>query len=250
MTVRFYAQLNDFLPRSRRGVRFVHRLRAPASVKDTIEALGVPHPEVDLILVNGAPADYSTRVDDADDLAIYPSFRWLPLDGITTVGAVPPDATRFAVDVHLSRLASLLRLAGFDAIVVADDAALAGMGGEPARVVLTRDVALLKRGVVRYGHWVRSTNPERQLSEVVERFGISDAVAPFTRCTQCNTPLIDAAPADVADRIQPCTRAEFNQFRECPGCRRVYWKGSHYPRLLATLERAVGRVTARRNLSS
>jgi uncharacterized protein with PIN domain len=242
VTVRFYGALNDFLPRARRGVRFAHHLRAPASVKDTIEAIGVPHPEVDLILLNGDPVDFSALVSGDDDLSVYPRFVGIELDAVTHVGEMPADATRFALDVHLSKLASWLRLAGFDVVVIADDAELAKSGGEDARIVLTRDVALLKRGIVRYGAWIRSTDPEWQLAEVLQRFDLAPAVSPFTRCMQCNSPLVTADAAAVSDRLPPRTRERFSNFRECSGCGRVYWQGSHYPRLCAALELAVSRA--------
>jgi uncharacterized protein with PIN domain len=242
VTVRFYGPLNDFLPRARHGRRFVHRLRAPASVKDTIEALGVPHPEVDVILVNGRAVDFTARVDDHDDLAVYPPFTSIPLDGVTRVGVVPANPPRFAVDIHLSKLASWLRLAGLDTVVIADDGELARVGGDEDRIVLTRDVALLKRSAVRCGHWIRHTDPEWQLVEVLRSFDVARAVAPFTRCMACNTPLTAADTSAVSDRVPECARELFREFSECPGCRRVYWQGSHYPRLRAALERAAARA--------
>ena len=241
MTVRFYGALNDFLPHVRRGTRFVHHLRDRASAKDTIEALGVPHPEVDLILLNGQPAAFTASVTNDDDLAVYPPFAAIPLDGVTRVGLIPPDPPRFAADIHLRKLASWLRLAGLDAIVIDDDAELARAGGDDGRIVLTRDVALLKRGVVRCGYWIRHTDPEWQLVEVLRRFDVTQALAPFTRCMACNTPLVAADISAVGDRVAECTRGLFSEFRECPCCRRVYWQGSHYPRLRAALERAAAR---------
>jgi len=243
VTVRFYGALNDFLPRARRGTRFVHHLRDRASVKDVIEALGVPHPEVDLILLNGRPTDFAALVIDEDDLAVYPPFADIPLDGVARVGVAPPDPPRFALDIHLSKLAAWLRLAGLDVVVIADDAELAHAGGPDGRVVLTRDVALLKRGIVQHGYWVRHTDPEWQFVEVLRRFDVRAALAPFTRCMACNCLLVLVDTATVSDRVPGCTRELFSEFRECPGCRRVYWQGSHYPRLCAALERAAERAS-------
>jgi uncharacterized protein len=140
--------------------------------------------------------------------------------------------------VHLGKLATLLRLAGFDAVIEADDAALAAYGMPAGRVVLTRDVGLLKRAVVQHGYWVRHVEPERQLAEVLERFSLIDRMQPFIRCLRCNGILTEAHAAAVADRVPPRTRECIHEFRECPGCRRVYWKGSHYDRLLRLIERA------------
>src|SRR5262245_49382964 len=227
---RFYAELNDFLTPEHRGRRFFHALREAAAVKDTIEALGVPHPEVELILVNGTPVPLSHLLRDGDDVAVYPAFAMLELEGLTRAAPPLPQPARFAIDAHLSKLAAWLRLAGFDATVDDDDAELAAMSARDERIVLTRDVALLKRGVVRHGYWVRSTDPAEQLAEVVQRFHLADRLQPFTRCTRCNTPLRAVDAESVADRLLPCTRAAFSDFRECPGCGRVYWRGSHYER--------------------
>lgn len=242
---RFYGQLNDFLPLLRRGRRFLYRLRNISSVKDAIEALGVPHPEVDVILINGGAVDFAAQLADGDDVSVYPAFRSLDLPGLRRAGADPPLPVRFALDAHLGKLASLLRLAGFDGVVIEDDTQLANTAGTDNRVALTRDVALLKRNIVRYGYWVRNTDPERQLAEVLERFDLVGQMDPFARCLRCNTLLEVVAPEVVAERLLPCTRASFTEFWRCPGCERIYWQGSHHDALRRVLERARDRVGAR-----
>ena len=242
---RFYAQLNDFLPAVRRHRRFKYGLASPASVKDVIESLGVPHPEVDVIVVNGTPVDFTYRVRDGDEVSVYPTFTAIDLSGLGRVGVTPVDPVRFVVDVHLGKLASLLRLAGFDAIVMDDDEEAAHRAARDGRVLLTRDVGLLKRAVVAVGYWVRSTNPGEQLAEVLDRYDLLERTDPFTRCIRCNTTLIAADAAEVASRILPRTREAFDDFRECPGCGRVYWRGSHYEQLVAVLERARTRAASR-----
>jgi uncharacterized protein with PIN domain len=237
MTFRFYAQLNDFLPPSRRGRRFEHRLTTPASVKDTIEAVGVPHPEVDLILVNGDAADFARRVEGDDDVAVFPRFRSIALDAMLRAGSDPPMPPRFALDQHLGKLASLLRLTGIDAELRHDDPELAALSATTGRVLLTRDVGLLKRATVRHGYWVRSTDPITQAEEVFERFDLSGATAPFSRCLRCNTPLVEASRDAVASRVPPRAASHFTRFTECSGCGRVYWEGTHFPKLQAIVDR-------------
>lgn len=237
LSFRFYGQLNDFLPPARRGLRFVHHLRNVTSVKDAIESLGVPHPEIDLILINGAAEAFSALLNAGDDVSVYPRFTRLDISDLQHVGADPPQPVRFALDTHLGKLASLIRLAGFDGALVQDDADLARSAADENRVALTRDVALLKRSIVRYGYWVRSTDPERQLAEVLERFDLLGQMDPFTRCLRCNTPLAVVDRDTVADQLLPGTRASFSEFRRCPGCERIYWQGSHHEALLRVLER-------------
>jgi uncharacterized protein len=237
VSFRFYGQLNDFLSAGRRGHRFIHVLRATTSVKDAIEGLGVPHPEVDVILIDGIAGGFESRLQGGEHVTVYPFFRTLDITGVPRVGTDPPRPVRFALDVHLGKLASLLRLAGFDAVVRTDDAELAESGAREERVVLTRDVDLLKRNVVRHGYWVRHTDPELQLAEVLERFDLMDLMEPFARCLRCNVTLVAADAGEVSDRLLPRTRAEFRHFRRCPACDRIYWQGSHYERLRRLLDR-------------
>ena len=152
VTFRFYGQLNDFLPRRFRQRRFTHVIPGPASLKDAIEAVGVPHPEADVVLVNGKGEDFAYRLADGDDVAVYPMFRSIDVAGLPRVGVDPPQPVRFVLDAHLRKLASLLRLCGFDAMLVADDADVANVSAHDGWVALTRDVGVLKRSVVQYGY--------------------------------------------------------------------------------------------------
>lgn len=242
---RFYGPLNDFLPWQWRGSRFAHALRGPASVKDVIESLGVPHPEVDIIIVNGQPADFAYRMQDGDEVAVYPVFHRVDITGVRRVGTDPPQPVRFVLDVHLRKLAALLRLAGFDTLLRAEDAEVANVSAAEGRVALTRDIGLLKRSVIQHGYWIRQTNPELQLVEVLQRFDLAERMDPFVRCMECNTLLVPVDVDTVAERLPPGTRECFSRFHRCPGCDRIYWQGSHYDRLVRLLAGARERARAR-----
>jgi uncharacterized protein with PIN domain len=246
VSFRFYGQLNDFLPASRRRRRFTHVAAASASVKDVIEALGVPHPEVDLIVINGTAEDFSCRLRDGDEVAVYPAFQSIDLTGVRRAGADVPHPVRFALDVHLGKLASLLRFAGFDAVVIEEDRDLANTAAREERVALTRDVGLLKRNAVRYGYWIRHTDPALQLAEVLERFDLADRMESFARCSRRNVVVVPVPAEEVSDRLLPRTRARFRHFHRCPACDRIYWQGSHWDRLQRLLERARERAKAGR----
>jgi uncharacterized protein len=237
VSFRFYGSLNDFLGQERRSVRFTVALNAPASVKDTVEAIGVPHPEVDVILVGGTPVTFDYVLRDADIVSVYPRFRTLDLHGVVRVGTRPAEPVRFATDIHLGKLTSLLRLAGFDVLIYSDDAPLAEAGGDAGRIVLTRDRGVLKRRVVRSGYWVRHTDPPAQFVEVLDEFELGGCTAPFTRCIRCNGLLVPVEKPRIQDRLLPETRKHFDEFFQCRICERIYWRGSHYERLRKQLER-------------
>src|SRR5262245_38355411 len=191
-TFRFYAELNDFLPPERRGVSFPYDYIDQASVKDRIESFGVPHTEVDLVLANGEPVAFAYRVRDGDRISVYPVFEAFDIQGLSRLRPEPLRDPRFVLDTHLGRLAAYLRMLGFDAAWNnrMDDEELARVSRDEHRILLTRDIGLLKRSAVTHGHFVRETDPAGQLEEVVRRFDIARLAAPFTRCLRCNVPLV------------------------------------------------------------
>ncbi len=237
-TFRFYAELNDFLPPHRRRA-FSYDFDRPASVKDAVEALGVPHTEIDLILVNGVSVDFGYALQDGDMVSVYPPFQTLPVTTLVRLHPTLPDEPRFVLDVHLGKLATYLRFLGFDTLYRNDysDEELAAISSQDERILLTRDRGLLKRGVVRHGYYVRATHPQAQLLEVLRRFNLFAQVRPFRRCTQCNGLVRPVPKAAVLDRLLPKTRLYYHEFYQCESCGRVYWQGSHYERLQHWVER-------------
>jgi len=240
--IRFYAELGDFLPPERRGREFEHTCLAGRAVKDLIEGLGVPHTEVDLILVNGGSVDFGHRLGDGDRVSVYPVFEALDISPVTAVRPRPLRVVRFAADAHLGRLAGYLRLAGFDTLYRNDwdDADLAETAARDRRIVLTRDRGLLKRALVTHGHLVRETRPRAQLTEVLERFDLWGSLRPFTRCSVCNSPVDPAAKADIVAELPPRTAEHYREFWRCTGCGRLYWRGAHYRSLLGLFSREEG----------
>lgn len=203
------------------------------SVKDMIEAMGVPHTEVDLILANGEPVDFAYLVRDGDRISVYPGFQSLDISPVLRLRPVPLRELRFAADAHLGRLAAYLRMLGFDTLYQRDyaDEELAKVAAAERRMVLTRDRGLLKRNVVLRGYCLRETIPARQLVEVLQRFDLIPSIAPFRRCMHCNTLLRPASKESVVDRLLPETKRYYGEFYRCPLCDRIYWKGSHYRRM-------------------
>ena len=238
---RFYGDLNDFLPEAQRQRRFTHTFDGRVSVKDMIEALGVPHPEVALILADETAVDFDYLVPDGAQLAVYPLAGALDLAPRSSLLIPPiPDPRRFVLDIHLGRLASYLRMLGFDTLFPEnyDDDFLAQLAHDENRIMLTRDQGLLKRKVVIFGYWMRETNSRRQLREIVQRFDLAPRMEPFKRCTHCNGVLQPVDKDAVLDRLAPDTARYYDHFRICPDCERIYWQGSHYERIERIIEDA------------
>lgn len=233
VAVRLYGRLNDFLPRGCDETALVARFAGPRSVKDLIEGFGVPHPEIDLVLVNGESVSFEHALRDGDRVAAFPSFCGIDISAVTRVRGPELPVSRFILDGHLGKLARLLRLVGLDASCPpgAEDHALAATAADERRILLTRDRESLKRSVVVHGYLVRETNPGRQIVEVLQRYGPLP-LRPFSRCLRCNTELHDVKKSAVEDRLPPGTREHFQDFRACDGCGRIYWPGSHWRRLV------------------
>ena len=240
--LRFHGDLNVFL-RSRAGDAVVERsLAEKTSIKDVIESCGVPHTEVDLILVLDQPVGFGHPVDNDATVEVFPveecgtvhTDKWLQSVGIA----------RFVSDGHLGRLTRNLRLLGFDVAYHqnANDGQLLEVMVRENRALLTRDRRLLMHGIVQHGYYPRSQNADEQTIEVVHRFDLSKLIAPFTRCLRCNAPLEEAAKADVIDKLEPLTKIYYDQFRRCPDCKQIYWSGSHFPKLQKRIEEIRSRV--------
>ncbi|MCL4506141.1 MAG: Mut7-C ubiquitin/RNAse domain-containing protein [Chloroflexi bacterium] len=236
---RFYAELNDFLPSERRQVCFAHAFENRASVKDMIEALGAPHTEIELILANGQPVDFSYIVQDGDHISVYPVFESIDPTPVVRLRPAPLRDPRFVLDAHLGKLAGYLRLLGFDTLYRNDydDAQLARISSDERRILLTRDRGLLKRSTVTHGYYVREADPQRQIIEVLRRFDMHRLIAPFMRCIRCNGVLHRADKEAIGDRLPPHTRDYYDEFHVCDQCGKVYWKGAHYQHLVDFITR-------------
>lgn len=237
--VRLYAELNDFVAPDQRGTTVRRRFQPHQTVKDVVEAMGVPHTEVDLIVANGEPVGFGHRPVAGDRIAVYPVFETLDIGPVARLRPEPLREVRFVVDVHLGRLARLLRLVGFDAGWQhdLDDEALVRIAEAEHRIVLTRDRGLLKRRRVTHGLFVRSDLPLEQVVDVVRRLDLAGRLAPFSRCLRCGDVLAAVGKSEVLPHLEPLTRRHYHEFRRCVACGQVYWRGSHHQRLAALVDR-------------
>jgi uncharacterized protein len=238
-TVRLNLQgdLDFFVRTEARGQTIERSLGEKTSVKDVIESCGVPHPEVDLILVNEQPVDFHYPISGDADIELYPVGTRFPnfKDKRLQIARM----NRFVVDGHLGKLARDLRLLGFDVAYDAqpEDRQLLDIMERENRALLTRDRRLLMHAVVETGYCPRSQNADQQTVEIIRRFGLLGSIAPFRRCLRCNAPLQKVSKSEVIERLEPLTKIYYEQFRRCTGCGQIYWTGSHFSKLQKRLEK-------------
>ncbi|MBN1552490.1 Mut7-C RNAse domain-containing protein, partial [bacterium] len=125
-----------------------------------------------------------------------------------------------------------------------DDPDLADISAGEKRILLTRDRELLKRSKVSHGYYVRHTNPRKQFKEILQRFDLRSAIRPFQRCPVCNASLEKVNLEDIREKLPNTTAQIFREFRECPGCGRVYWKGSHYQALKSFIDQIESEINS------
>jgi uncharacterized protein len=220
---RFHGELNDFLPSLQRNIEFAHTAGATDTVKHVVESLGVPHTEVGRIAIGGEAVLFTRQIAAGDRIEVFPHVQPILLND-----------PRFVLDGHLGRLAAYLRMLGFDTWYErsADDALLASVSSSEGRLLLTRDVGLLKRREIENGYCVRSHKPHDQLREITSRFALYDRFTPFQRCMDCNGDLHPVAKAEVTDLLPPHTRETKDEFSRCAECSKIFWRGSHHARML------------------
>lgn len=229
----FYGALEFFLHASQQGKPIAYTFEQRNSVKDAVESIGPPHPEVELIVVNGVSVGWETVVQDGDEIHVYPAFDAVAVDNPVRVTPLYPGRPRFILDTHLGRLASYLRMLGFDTLYRNDypDDELARVSAQEDRILLTRDLGVLKRGIVTYGYFVRETAPRLRLHEINQRYNLVEYAQPFKHCMKCNGLLHPVSRQAVADQLPADVVQLYDTFHQCDACQQIYWKGSHYQKM-------------------
>jgi len=250
-SIRFYAELKGFLKGGDIDGEMKYDFFGIRSLKDLIESFGIPHVEVDLILVNGESAGLGRIVENGDRIGVYPIFERFNVRGLSKLRDIPLRETSFVLDVHLGKLAKYLRLFGFDSDYVndRDDEEILRISNSQERIILTCDRQMLKRCEVMRGMLIKSRKPEEQLVEVLERLDIKEAAKPFSRCTLCNGMLdeitdqreFDMAFGELPQRVKTWCK----ELYICRACGKVYWKGSHYQKMVVFVDCVLGKVENR-----
>jgi uncharacterized protein with PIN domain len=225
----FAPALQALLHRDQRNQPVELRFRGAQSVKHLIESLGIPHTEIGPITANGKLIGQDYITQDGDRILVQ----------AVAPASIDINEPRFVLDGHLGRLASHLRMLGLDCLYnnAYEDGQLVRISVAEGRVLLTRDRLLLMHKVITQGYLLRSMNSTEQLYEVVRRYKLVKWVRPFERCMNCNHPLEPVRKETVLEKLEPLTKKYYDEFKLCPDCEQVYWKGSHYERMLTVIEK-------------
>lgn len=234
---RFYEELNDFRPLLRGGVSSIYRFDGRPGIKGAIEAQGIPHREVDLIVVNGISVGFKYPLQDGDRVAVYPVFESLDIAPVIRLRDAPLRRTSFILDVHLGKLARILRFLGFDTLYRTDydDSEIIRIALEQHRIILTRDRRLLHDRRITHARWLHSVMAEEQACEVIRRFQLEYDIRRFARCPACNGLVDPVEKETILSRLEPLTVKYYTDFFQCRECGKIYWKGSHYDRIVKKL---------------
>ncbi|MCK5242206.1 Mut7-C ubiquitin/RNAse domain-containing protein [bacterium] len=239
ISIHFYGNLNDFLPAVRRRKQIVTQVNGQPAVKDTIEALGVPHTEVDVILVNNQSVDFTYQLHSKDKVKVYPKRIELPASQHKHLYPKIPRFPKFVLDCHLGKLARYLRLLGFDTVYKKHfpDENVVEIGVQEKRIILTRDRGILKHKTVKLGYCLRSTVSLSQVQEIMDHYNLRTRIRPFCRCLECNGRVLRVAKKTIEAQLPPKTKEYYQNFYQCRDCKRIYWQGSHYGKLLKLVNR-------------
>lgn len=231
--IRFYEELNDFLPPNKRKKQFAHHFYGEPSVKDLIESLGVPHTEIDLILVNSESVNFNYKVKDKDYISVYPEFESLDISGLQKLRPKPLRKPKFICDVHLGKLARNMRMFGFNVFYKNNlkDDEIVNISISQKRTILTRDLGILKRNNVTRGYFVREHDPKKQLIEVIKRFDLIELMNPLKLCLECGYNLKRISKQKILDLLPEKVKQTQNKFYICTNCNQLYWKGTHFDKM-------------------
>ena len=237
--IRFYEELNDFLPKEKKKTRFVHEFIDRTSVKDLVESLGVPHTEIDLILVNGKSVRFDYLINDGHDISVYPVFESFDIRDVQHLRPEPLREPKFIADVHLGKLTKYLRMLGYDVCYNNHliDTEIVKIAREEKITILTRDLGILKRAEVTHGYFIRSQSAQKQTEEVIERFDLFREIKEFTRCMECNSELAAVPMEEVLEMLPPKVAASQTRFYKCSGCNKVYWRGTHHQHMQSLVKK-------------
>ncbi len=235
---RFYDVLNDFVDRERKNLNFFYQFVNSPSVKDCIEAIGVPHTEIEAIKINSEFTDFTHRVNQDDKIEVFSIKSDIDLTQSIELRPEIKDY-KFIVDANVAKMTKNLRMMGFDTYYDFDlsDKEIVALAEREKRIILSRDIGLLKRKNAIYGYFLRKTNIEEQVTEVFTRYRLYDKVKPFTLCLKCNQLIRKVSNKEAKQFIEENILNEYEDFFKCDKCNKFFWKGSHYDKMMVNVDK-------------
>lgn len=144
----------------------------------------------------------------------------------------------FVADSTLGKLATYLRLAGFDTLKdnrPPDGQHLVEMA-EGRRIVLTRSRSVLNRLKETPTLFIEHDQPSAQLRQVFGALNVRKAqLRPMRRCSLCNQLLEKASKDLLVSKVPAYVWQHCSEFKTCTRCKKVYWPGTHAQRWMETL---------------
>lgn len=202
-----------------------------------IEALGVPHPEIDLILVNGKSVDFACILQDGDRVSVYPVFESLNIENVSRLRKIPLRRTKFIADINLADIVKYMRALGFDVCFASSLSArkIVEVSKRENRIILTKSRKLLKFKEVTHAILIRPETTEQQIKRIIDFLDIKDNIKPFSRCLRCNSLVKSVSKETMADRIPLKTKEFCDQYTYCKSCDKIYWNGTHFINMNKTI---------------
>ncbi|MGE5429411.1 MAG: Mut7-C RNAse domain-containing protein [Methylococcaceae bacterium] len=231
---RFYEELNDYLPEELRKSWIESSAETGTSVGQKISSFGIPLNEIDLILVNQQSVSFDYILRQGDRVSVYPVFETFDISEVSNLRDNPLRELSFIGDVHLGQLCKYLRMLGFDTLYSNDytPGPMIEISNLEKRVILSKNIRLIRHRKVTHAWWVRSSDSKEQLKELIYGLNILKWANPLTRCLNCNNKLETVKKDDISDRLEERTAKYYTEFFRCPVCDQIYWKGSHYESML------------------
>jgi hypothetical protein len=199
----------------------------------------IPLDEIDLILVNQQSKGPDYLVQDADRISVYPVFELFDISEFREIREKPLRNPIFICDVHLGRLSRFLRMLGFDTVYSSSftPKELVERSNAENRILLSKSYRLTHHPEVRRACLIRSSDPEEQITDMIDRLHLAGLSKPFTRCLNCNSELRQVTKPDITHQLQPKTAKYYNEFLRCPSCDLLFWEGSHYEHMTEFIHR-------------
>lgn len=241
VSFRVFEELNDYLPESKQKVWFDFYFLGRITVLDAIQSMDIPPDELDLIQVNGFPKDFNYLLHSGDRITVYPEFELFNISGVSQLRENPLRHPVFVCDVHLGKLSKYLRMLGWDSLYSNSytPEELIAISQQGKRIILSKNIRLTKNRDAARLWLIRSSNPVEQIHDLVGNLDLATRINPFTRCLNCNSILLPVEKEEIISQLQSKTIQYYSEFFLCSGCKKIFWKGSHYEKMLQFIEEKI-----------